>query len=295
MSTITLDVINSLTGGRIGKFDRACPFCSAGRSTPANRRAKVFRIWRTEVDFAGYHCAHCGESGHATDHNGTAPDPVKIARARAQAAERDRAHKMDRLGKARWLWSRRRPIDDSIAESYLRERRGIRCPLPATLGFLPAYNDYPPAMIAAFGLAREVEPSIVEIPDDDIAGVHLTRLLPDGSDRERGNQAKIMVGHSTGFPIVLAPITDLLGLTIAEGIESALSAHEATGLGTWAAGCASRLPALADRIPDFIECVTIISDDDLDGRRHAADLADRITARGIEVRLTNQNGWRHAA
>src|SRR4051794_1043902 len=44
--------------------------------------------------------------------------------------------------RAVWLWSRRVPIVGSIAERYLRGVRGIACPLPATLGFLPAYRDH---------------------------------------------------------------------------------------------------------------------------------------------------------
>jgi Toprim domain len=294
MSTITIHDINRLAGGRIGTHDIACPLCGPQHSIRGRQR-RVLRVWVIEPGFATFCCARCGETGYAHDRHAPAPDPAKLARLRAEAVEHDRAHKAERLNKARWLWSRRRPIAGSIAGTYLRKKRGIRCPLPATLGFLPAYRDYPPAMIAAFGLAHEVEPGIVGISDGDIIGVHLTRLLPDGSDRERGDQAKIMIGHSTGWPIVLAPINDLLGLMVAEGIESALSAHEATGLGTWAAGCASRLPALADRIPNFIECVTIVTDDDADGRRHAAELAERIAAQGIEARLTNPTGWRSAA
>lgn len=84
---------------------------------------------------------------------------------------------------------------------------------------------------------------------------------------------------------MLAPPNDLLGLVIAEGIEDALSAHEATGLGAWAAGCASRLAALANVLPGWINCTTILADDDPDGRRHATELAERIRARGIEARL----------
>jgi len=72
-----------------------------------------------------------------------------------------------------------------------------------------------------------------------VRGVHLTRLKPDGSDRERTANGKIMIGHSAGVPIILAPPNDLLGMAISEGIEDALSAHEATGLGAWAAGTAN--------------------------------------------------------
>jgi hypothetical protein len=50
-----------------------------------------------------------------------------------------------------------------------------------------------------------------------------------------------MLGRSVGQPIVLAPVNDLGGLLIAEGIETTLACH-ASGLGLWAAGSASRLP-----------------------------------------------------
>jgi hypothetical protein len=101
-----------------------------------------------------------------------------------------------------------------------------------------------------------------------------------------------MIGHSAGWPIVLAPPNDLFGLAVAKGIENGLSVHEATGFGTWAAGCASRMPALAERIPAHIECVTVVGDDDDDGRRNAGELLRRTDARGFETRLFIPRRWR---
>lgn len=60
------------------------------------------------------------------------------------AAERD---------KAQWLWRHRQPIASTIAEAYLREARGYGGSIQPTLGFLPARNGHPPALIAAFGMA----------------------------------------------------------------------------------------------------------------------------------------------
>jgi hypothetical protein len=293
--SINFDAINSLTRGKLGKFDTVCPACSAGRHSKANRKAKIFRIWRNEVGFATYYCVHCGEAGCAFDGDMAPPDPKVVARAKAESAERDRRHKADRLGKARWLWGQRRPIVGSIGERYLRERRGIVGTLPATLGFLPGDSEYPPAMIAAFGLAHEIEPGAIEIADDAVTGVHLTRLLPDGSDRKRGSKAKIMIGHSMGSPIVLAPPNDMCGLVVAEGIESTLTAIDATGLCGWAAGSASRMPALAEAIGIRFECVTIVGDDHEDGRRFAGELAERIAMWGIEVRVVPPTAWGVAA
>jgi hypothetical protein len=286
--TIGFDIIDQLTGRRLGTFDVACPECGPFKRVSRNQRKPVMRVYRIEPGFAGYHCARCGVKGSARDRNSAPPDPVRLAKARAAAALRDRVIKAERLSKALWLWSNRMPITDSIAERYLRDIRGYGGPLPITLGFLPARGEYPPAMIAAFGLAHETEPGVIVIADSAVTGVHLTRLKPDGSGKaefeDPDENAKIMVGHSAGSPIVLAPPNDLLGLAVTEGIEDGLSVHEDTGLGIWAAASASRIPALASMVPSYIDCTTVITDDDGDGRRFASELADSIRARGMDAR-----------
>jgi hypothetical protein len=163
---------------------------------------------------------------------------------------------------AKWLWDQRVPIVDSPAETYLRSARVYGGRLQPTLGFLPATNTYPAALIAAYGVAMEPKPGMLAIADDAVLGVHLIKLKPDGSDRLRdGPECKVTIGRGFVAPIVLAPPNDLLGLVIAEGVEDGLIAHELTGLGAWAAGGASRMPSLADVIPTFIEVVTILVDD----------------------------------
>ena len=119
--------------------------------------------------------------------------------------------------------------------------------------------------------------------------MHLTRLLPDGSGKA-GEPSKIMIGRSSRVQIVLSPPNDSLGLVIAEGIEDALSAFQATGLGAWAAGSASRLPALADKVPPYMDCVTVVVDPDDAGRKFAAELAGRLLARGIYTELSEGSG-----
>jgi hypothetical protein len=283
--SIGLDDIDRLTGGRLGTFDTVCPLCSHLRHSAANRRAKVLRVYRIEPGFAGFHCAHCGAKGHARDRANAPLDPEKLAKVRAEAAERDRVHKAQRLGKALALWAMSRPIAGTVAEAYLRGARGYSGAIPATLRFLPARGDYAPALIGAFGLADEVEPGVIAIAADALRGVHVTRLSPDGSGKAGTDRDKVMIGHSAGWPLMLAPPNDLLGMVTVEGIEDGLSAHEATGLGAWAAGGAKRLPALAERIPSWIDCVTICADDDADGQKGATELARLIEARGIEVLL----------
>ena len=182
----------------------------------------------------------------------------------------------DTTPKARFLWSIRQPLD----ERYLRNVRGLEGPFPATLGFLPARGDHAPAMIAAFGIATEPEPGVLAIADHDVKGIHLTKLA-DGGQKSSVQPNKIMVGSPKGSPIVLAPPNDLLAMCITEGIEDALSAHEATGLGAWAAGSASLMPALADAVPQYIEHVAILAHRDPAGTKGANELARRLCARAV--------------
>jgi hypothetical protein len=140
-------------------------------------------------------------------------------------------------------------------------------------------------MIAAFGCAVEHLPGEIMIYDAAVQGVHLTKLKPDGTGKAGTEADKLTIGMANTSPIWLAPVNDLGGLSIAEGIEDALSVHQATGLGAWAAGTAGRLPAMADHIPDYVESVTIMVDADVAGQANADELAKRLDAKDIEVRL----------
>ena len=268
--------IDRLTGGHIGTFDVACPLCASERRTSLNRRRKVLRIWRIEEGFATFHCARCGEKGHSRDAARVLPDPIRLTAAAKEAETRERSAIIVQRSKARWLWDQRQPIGGTIAESYLRQARGYGGQLPGTLGFLPPRGEHGPAMIAAFGFPAEPEPGSIVIATSAVLGVHVTRLARDGFGKAGSERDKIMVGRSIGAPIVLAPANDLLGLAITEGIEDALTAYAATGLGAWAAASASRMPALADAIPDYIEAVTLMVDDDEAGRGASAILAGAI-------------------
>jgi Toprim domain-containing protein len=282
---LTFDMLQSTVNGKFGVHDVPCPLCGPERRAPANRSRKVLRVWHVTAGFLTYACARCGEAGYLRDQAAPRVNASTLARLHAAQHEHEQAAAADRLRRALTLWRSRQPLCGTIAERYLREARAYGGPLPPTLGFLPARGDYPPALIAAFGIPEEPEPGVIVMPDSNVRGVHITRLLPDGSDRERGDKAKIMIGHSKGWPIVLSAPTDGLALIVAEGNESTLSGFEATGLYAWAAGSASRMPALANAVPSWAESVTILADDDIDGRRHAVALANALKERPIEVRF----------
>jgi hypothetical protein len=195
----------------------------------------------------------------------------------------DDDYEREQHAKAAWLWSQRRSIAGSIAERYLREARGYTGSVPPTLGFLPPTKlDHHPALIASFALVGEVDPGMLGAPQT-VGSVHLTLLRLDGNGKAEVDKPKIAIGSPRGRPITLAPPNDLLGLAITEGIEDGLTAYASTGLGVWAAGSAGFMPALADAVPNYIDCITIYAHADPAGRRGATELAERLHQRGFEV------------
>lgn len=206
------------------------------------------------------------------------PAAPTVALTRSTAAE---DYEQEQRRKAAWFWSQRKPLASSIAETYLRKVRGINCPLAPTLAFSPPTKpEHHPALIAAYGVPEEPEPGILAEPRN-VEAVHLILLKPDGSGKADIEKPKIGIGSHAGLPLVLAPPNDLLGLTIAEGIEDALSAHAATGLGAWAAGGAIFMSKLADAVPDYIDWFSIIADGNEAGHTNSLELFRRLTGRGL--------------
>jgi putative DNA primase/helicase len=226
---------------------------------------------------------HCGFRDAVETLIGEKSAPIISRHLRNLPAKGSSAYERSQHDKARWLWSHRKPISDTIAERYLREARTITCPLPPTLGFLPPRKlEHHPAMIAAFALADECEPGSFAAPRE-VQAVHLTLLRADGSGKADVEPDKLIVGSPGKLPIVIAPMNDLLGLAVTEGIEDALSVHQATGLGVWAAGSAGRMPTLAGTVPNYADCVTIFADSDTTGTGNAALLAERLKVQGIHA------------
>jgi putative DNA primase/helicase len=289
--------------GHSGEYVGPCPVCGTGRDR--------FSI-NTEKRF--FNCRVCGKGGHGPVDlemflggcdfveaikrltNATSRSRQRLPTAKnpeaAAAHERERERdEQEQHETASWLWAQRRPIAGTIAERYLREARGIASALPLTLAFLPARKpEHHPAMIAAFALVNEPEPGVLGKPHDVIS-VHLTLLKPDGSGKAEVEPNKLIVGSPTfkigddvfGLPIVVAPPNDLFGLAITEGIEDALTAHQMTGLGAWAAGAAGFMLKLAAVVPDYIEAATIYAHPDKAGQDGAQELVTALRQRRTEA------------
>src|SRR5260370_30369333 len=282
---ITHTTVAEAVAPHFGTYDVAWPLCGPDRRRGSNRSRKVFRVWYTSPGFMTYSCARCGIRGYARANGGEHPLPASLPNRRCEGKPTPATSNEARRDKARWLWSCRQSIEGTPAEIYLRKARAYGGTLPATLGFLRPRGEHPPAMIAAFGRATEPEPSNVWISNESVTGVHLTRLSPDGQQKAGTEADKIMIGTPLGSPIILAGPGDLRRLAFPDGIEDALSVHEATGLGAWAAGAASFMPALAAAVPGWVDCVTILVDDDNAGRTNADDLPDWRDGRGYSDRF----------
>ncbi len=274
--------------GYFGIHDVACPECGPERARPANRKRTVLRIWHEQPGNLTYNCARCGIHGRVRAAGVPDVTPGRTNQRRTKPTQRTADDADRRRQVALGLWAASVPAGGTIVETYLQSRAIELNTIPATIRHLPARRPgHHPAMISPFAITDEPEPGQLSVAREAIRGVHLTLLRTDGCGKALVEPSKRMVARSIGVPIVMAPVSDGLGLVIAEGIEDALSAHIATGLGAWAAGGAGRMPALAETVPPYIEAVTIIADHNEAGQRGAHELAKRLRARGHDVILTN--------
>ena len=201
----------------------------------------------------------------------------------SEAASRRRAKAPDDTNRPLALWRNSITIDTARGGLYL-VGRGFAPPYPATIRYLPTLSGHSHALIAALGLPDEPEPGLLAVPDAAVRAVHLTKLDPTGARRLQTENAKIIVGRGgLGFPAVVSPINDGLGLLITEGIENALTLGLSLGLGAWAACGHTRMPALADKVPGYVEIVTIVADPEPAARASACELAKRLERRNFKV------------
>ena len=164
---------------------------------------------------------------------------------------------------ARWQWNRSTNVEGTPAEIYLRAR-GIVGSIPAELR---CYRSQRAAyLIAAVRDAR-----------GEVVSVQRTILLPDGTGRGRG---RYNTGSHVGGAVRLGePLSGLVA--IAEGVETALSVSQVTGIPCWASLGATNLPAV--EFPRDVHTVIVCGDDDKAGHEAAKAAADEFRRRGLMV------------
>lgn len=172
------------------------------------------------------------------------------------------------------LWNASSPSPGTLAESYLRSR-GLHLPVPQTIRF-HAGLKHPtggiwPAMVAL----------VTHGPDDAPLAIHRTFLARDGAGKAPVVPQKMVLGPCRGGAVRLAPGGDVL--MVGEGIETCLSAVQATGNPAWAALSTSGLRAI-DLPQDACE-VLVLADGDDPGEAAARDAALRWKREGRTVRI----------
>jgi hypothetical protein len=193
----------------------------------------------------------------------------------ANAAARG-AHVVDedanRTRSALRLWRMTTPGASTLVETYLRSR-AIYVPVPSTLRFAelrhPSGGSWP-AMVAL----------VTRGTDDTPLAIHRTFLVEDGGKAPL-TPDKMMLGPCRGGAVRLAMPGGVL--MVGEGIETVLSAVQATGLPGWAALSTSGLRALD--LPDLVREVIVLADADDPGEAAAQACAWRWKREGRRVRI----------
>lgn len=196
-------------------------------------------------------------------------------RARQDRIRAQRAEERRRLMFCQTVWRATVAAQGSPVETYLREVRAIRGPIPVTLRWAAAAPlGYDPG---APRLPAMVAP--IQRPDGVVAGLHATYLMPDGAAKADLRNPRRMFGGSGGGAIRLSSApTPGSSLGVAEGIETALSFRDPSGVSTWAAGSAALLARFVP--PAGVSRLIVAADADDDGAGLAAArlLANRARA-----------------
>jgi putative DNA primase/helicase len=192
-----------------------------------------------------------------------------------QAAERER-HEKEAL--AITIWKARQPATGTIVEVYLRSR-GIIDPIPPTIGYHPGLKH------TATGLLLPAMVAAVQAPARQIRGVHRTFLKADGSGKAPVSEPRLSLGTLSGGAVRLAAAESGKPLLVGEGIETMLSAMQATGLPAWAALSTSGMKSLV--LPAEITDIIITADNDENGagEKAARAAAERWIGEGRAVRI----------
>jgi len=169
------------------------------------------------------------------------------------------------------IWRETVPANDTSVETYLRGRR-ITGPIPPVLRF--HRNLRHPSGIWAGMVAA------VSSPDGGICAIHRTFIASSGA-KAPVDPVKMTLGPIGAGAIRLSPIASKL--IIAEGIETALSVMQASGIGAWSALSAVGLRTI--ELPPEVRQVIVAADGDDPGMRAAKFAQRRLRAEGRIVTI----------
>ena len=172
------------------------------------------------------------------------------------------------------IWDASRAPEKTVVATYLKTR-GLILPKEVPLRFHselrhPTGNSWP-AMVAL------VTDAIANRP----LGIHRTYLERTGNGKAPVKPSRMMLGPCHGGAVRLGPLTS--PLMIGEGIETCLSAAQASGHSAWAALSTSGLRSL--ELPAEVTHVIILADGDAPGEAAANIAATRWERQGRRVQI----------
>lgn len=173
------------------------------------------------------------------------------------------------------IWVNARNAVGTPVETYLLHR-GIKINIPPTLRFAANAAHKPsgrclPTMIAAVTVWPECQP----------CAVHRTFLDQSGMGKAPVEPQRMTLGPCHGGAVRLAEVTERL--MVGEGIETCLSAMQATGLPAWVALSTGGLQTI--KLPPDVREVIILADGDDPGEKAAQAAARRFLSDQRRVRI----------
>ena len=180
----------------------------------------------------------------------------------------------DRTTIALRVWAVTQSGKKSLVQVYLA-RRGLTVPVPPSLrlhlGLKHQKGGVWPAMVAL----------VTRAVDDEPVAIHRTFLTQDGMSKAPVEPAKLMLGPCAGAVVRLGGQGHTL--LIGEGIETSLSAMQATGHRTWAALSTSGLRSL--NLPNGERDMIVLADGTSQAKRPQRRFARRWKREGRRVRI----------
>jgi hypothetical protein len=262
----------------VGRDDRVwrgrCPVCGYGKPT---LEIKI------EDDRLAISCAACGAPTAIATILGLPPDLIAHPRPKAS-----------NVARAVNAWRKALPAVGTPVETYLRNR-GITLPVPTCIRFSLRQRNWADgksyaAMIALVACVPEYGHDGVLRAGSSLlsSGAHFTFLQGGDSDgavrKAETESCKLTIGQLRHGGVWLTPIQEIgKELAVAEGIETALSVQQITGLPTVAALSAAGMQVM--RWPPQVRRLWIAADHDPVGLRAAHKLLARAIAAGLEVSI----------
>ena len=198
--------------------------------------------------------------------------------------------KTSKVEKALRLFARAATANGSLAEAYLRGR-GITIPIPASIRYLERQRNWADGQVYPAMVSR-----VERVPGDEdpgpgpllSSGAHLTFLQSDaasGGVRKAATElSKLTLGQLRHGGVWLSPMHQIgRDLALAEGIETALSVMQITGVPAVAALSAAGMRSF--RWPQHIRKLWIAADNDEPGLQAARALLNRALIAGLKAEI----------